>query len=614
MKVRFWGTRGSLPKPGPATLRYGGNTSCVELRSDSGTHIILDCGSGAQDLGQALLKNGGPPSGHILISHTHWDHIKGLPFFAPLFVPGSEWDIYGPRGLYHSLREALAGQMQSTYFPIALQQFGATTRYHDLVEGALRIGEVEIRTRYLNHPALTLGYRLEVEGICIVYACDHEPFARALASGSGEVVGQDRDHADFLADADLVIHDAQYTAAEYAQKVGWGHSTVEYVTHLGRLTGAKRVALTHHDPFRDDDALDRIVAQARIPGGPEVFAAAEGQIIDIEPRKSVALRSRAPESPAVPPRSPGLLAQTILLGLKDPATDGLIADAVEADNVRIVRAGDGGSALRIFAAERPSLVVLEHDPPVMDALELCRAMRAAVGERADPVPLVVVASPKDVPSGHEPAVSDWLVRPFSAVYARTRLQAWLMRTACRWMRAPFPRDEKPRLASLRALGILDTEPEDRFDRITRLAAALFDVPIALVSLVDQDRQWFKSCYGLDSRETSREASFCAHAILGTDVMVVPDTLIDERFADNPSVIGEPRIRFYAGCPLVLPDGSCVGTLCLVDTRPRAFDASRMRLLQDLRDMVRQELCAGPPSRSRRPGAAGAALASSGGAG
>jgi len=226
----------------------------------------------------------------------------------------------------------------------------------------------------------------------------------------------------------------------------------------------------------------------------------------------------------------------------------------------------------------------------------------------------VVASPAAVPSGHEPAVSDWLVRPFSAVYARTRLQAWLMRTACRWMRAPIPRDEKPRLASLRALGILDTEPEDRFDRITRLAAALFDVPIALVSLVDQDRQWFKSCYGLDSRETSREASFCAHAILGTDVMVVPDTLIDERFADNPSVIGEPRIRFYAGCPLILPDGSCVGTLCLVDTRPRVLDATRMRLLQDLRDMVRQELCAGQRSRPRRPGAAATALASSGRAG
>jgi Beta-lactamase superfamily domain len=125
--------------------------------------------------------------GHILISHTHWDHIQGLPFFAPFFVPGNEWNIYGPKGLGQSLREALAGQMQYTYFPITLDQFGATIHYHDLVEGNLNIDDIKISTYYLNHPALTLGYRLEVDGAAVVYSCDHEPYSRTLASGQGEI-------------------------------------------------------------------------------------------------------------------------------------------------------------------------------------------------------------------------------------------------------------------------------------------------------------------------------------------------------------------------------------------------------------------------------------------
>ena len=139
MRIRFWGTRGSIPKPGPDTVRYGGNTSCVEVRTASGVLILLDCGTGAHALGQALLAEPhGPRRGHVLISHTHWDHIQGLPFLAPLFVADFEWDIYGPRGLGPSIRETLAGQMQYTYFPITIEQFAAKVRYHDLAEGASR--------------------------------------------------------------------------------------------------------------------------------------------------------------------------------------------------------------------------------------------------------------------------------------------------------------------------------------------------------------------------------------------------------------------------------------------------------------------------------------------
>jgi len=175
MRVRFWGTRGSIPKPGPAYVRYGGNTSCVEVRTASGVLILLDCGTGAHPLGQALLAEpGAPRHGHVFISHTHWDHIQGLPFLAPLFVSDFEWDIYGPRGLGPSIRETLAGQMQYTYFPIEIEQFAAKVRYHDLVEGSFQIDDVHISAHFMNHPALTLGYRIEADGASVVYATDHE--------------------------------------------------------------------------------------------------------------------------------------------------------------------------------------------------------------------------------------------------------------------------------------------------------------------------------------------------------------------------------------------------------------------------------------------------------
>src|SRR5262249_60259068 len=176
MRLRFWGTRGSLPKPGPTTMRYGGNSPCVEIRTADQQVVVLDCGTGAQELGQALLTSGGGRvRGHLLLTHMHWDHIQGLPFFAPLFAPGNEWDIYGPGSPGQSLQASLEGQMAYPYFPIALQQFGATIRYHTLAERAFQIGSLRVTPRYLNHPALTLGYRLETGRVTVVYATDHEP-------------------------------------------------------------------------------------------------------------------------------------------------------------------------------------------------------------------------------------------------------------------------------------------------------------------------------------------------------------------------------------------------------------------------------------------------------
>jgi phosphoribosyl 1,2-cyclic phosphodiesterase len=294
MRICFWGTRGSIAKPGPTTVKYGGNTSCVEVRSTAGTLVVLDCGTGAHGLGQALLQSGVRPlCGHILISHTHWDHIQGIPFFAPLFETGNEWDIYAPGGVTGNLKETLAAQMQPTYFPVSLEQLGATIRYHDLIEGEFVLGDIRIVSQRLNHPALTLGYRLEADGASVVYATDHEPhsWAPAVAGLPAGMPPQavnsgDRRHADFLAGADMVIHDAQYTEAEYPAQLGWGHSPVERVVDDAMAAGVKRLALFHHDPLREDHALEQIVALARrriaATGSQlEVYAAAEGMDVEL---------------------------------------------------------------------------------------------------------------------------------------------------------------------------------------------------------------------------------------------------------------------------------------------------------------------------------------------
>ena len=146
MQVTFWGTRGSIAKAGPTTVRYGGNTACVSVRTEAGTLLVLDCGTGIHELGQVLTRDGGRVDGHLLIGHTHWDHIQGLPFFAPLFQPGNVWHVYGPRGLDTSIDKTLAGQMQYTYFPVRLLDFGATIEYHNLVEGQFEIDDVTVTT------------------------------------------------------------------------------------------------------------------------------------------------------------------------------------------------------------------------------------------------------------------------------------------------------------------------------------------------------------------------------------------------------------------------------------------------------------------------------------
>jgi len=414
------------------TLRYGGNTSCVEVRGDDSTLIVLDCGTGAHALGQVLV-SGGPHHGHLMIGHTHWDHIQGFPFFAPLFVPGNTWDIYAPEALGRQLEQTLAGQMEYNYFPVTLAQMGATIRFHDIAEGQFAIGDMRVTTQYLNHPALTLGYRLESGGNAVVYSADHEPHApnpAARAEGEPPRHKEDQRHIDFLADADLVIHDSQYTIAEYPQKIGWGHTPAEWAVDYAVAARAKRLALTHHDPLRDDDALDRLVEMCRqrasaAGSGLEIFAAAEGQELRFVEHEA---KTPAAASASQPMRKVG--PHTILVADDDPTIVRLLTLALEQDGFRIVTASDGEAALRLARLEHPDLILLDWQMPRADGMEVTRRLRNDTDPALRDVPLVLITAqsgPENTAAGFAAGVTDYLTKPFRPAHVRARVQAWLLR-------------------------------------------------------------------------------------------------------------------------------------------------------------------------------------------
>jgi ribonuclease BN (tRNA processing enzyme)/DNA-binding response OmpR family regulator len=589
MQVTFYGTRGSIAKPGEPTARYGGNTSCLALRTAAGTQLVIDCGTGAHGLGQALLAEG-VKRGHLLIGHAHWDHIQGMPFFAPLFVPGQEWDVYGPSGLGGSIRSTLAGQMESTYFPVGLEQLGATIHYHNLGETRFQIDDVTVTTRFLNHPALTLAYKIEADGGSVVYACDHEPHSREAASGTTALTGQDAQHAAFIAGADLLIHDTQYTAAEYPNKVNWGHSTYEYAMLVARTAGVGMLAFTHHDPLRTDEQIDALLESARetmLAAGSrcELFAASEGLTIPLASTDGPGAAA-APLAPAPPVTDVSDSMQRALFGISDPDLSALLFEAAATSGIDPLFVADTADARELVRGEHVALAVVEHDPGHRDAFAVAQMIAQTHG--GSRVPVLAIAD-REVPGGEDAGISEWLIRPFSGVYASAKMQAWVMRGKSRWKKASVPDDESKRLLALYSLNLLDTAPEPRFDRITDLARKIFDVPVSLISLVDENRQWFKSCIGIDSAESPRETSFCAHVVYSRKPMVVSDTLDDDRFAENPLVTGTPRVRFYAGAPLILSDGDCIGSLCLIDTRPRDLDEGQISVLEGLRDLVVAEI-------------------------
>mmetsp|Transcript_20378 Transcript_20378/g.28803 ORF Transcript_20378/g.28803 Transcript_20378/m.28803 type:complete len:969 (-) Transcript_20378:403-3309(-) len=822
--LKIWGCRGSIPRSEPNMIRYGGATSCVEFLSAKGTRVILDMGSGSYQLGQEMIQkffggNKGCSGGSILISHTHWDHIQGFPFFVPLFIPTQSWDVYGPRGAAGSIRESLAGQMQYDYFPINLDYLGANINYQDLNEGTFYLGntstkkdgdsnenkeetqsppslstqeknknnatnddpndgddddentkdsstatttttapmycqeinnkkgDVRVSTHYLNHPCLTLGYRVTdtTTNVTVCYITDHEPYDHRMGktgykpSKPRTQPTADDKHVAFIAGADLLLHDAQYTAEQYTQKVTWGHSTVEYVVDVALAAGVKQLGLFHHDPMRTDDQVEELVdlAKERIAAAGStlhVFATHDRQNIHLEshaeknPNDQEGMSKRSSLSSTAADivqsmwlKSEGSMADLLsseeeggaLVG-KDSGnsiptkgsnhggnksmngkiindsgltenhhtTETLLAEendengtaaAPSSDRIMLVFSDSSeakpisqqlqnGHPVDIFntsteaienaVTAKPALITIQKSiDGSISALDLCRKIRSEMGDWGRNVPILMqVASQQGLEDirdvGQEVGVTDWLAKPYSPEYVRTKIRIAMLRTPCRWIKADLPEDESKRLDALRATKLLDTDPEDRFDRITRIASRAFDVPTVLVSLVDEHRQWFKSCQGLCASETHRDQAFCAHAILQEDVFVVPDALKDNRFADNPLVTGAPYVRFYAGVPLKVKNTNCksthgdsksddiskainnipnlkkttngdenengkwrtcqsaspprmrfldntqyhqVGTLCLIDTRPRTLDDEEMQALRDLGALVEQEL-------------------------
>ncbi len=266
MIVRFWGVRGSVAVSGQPFLRTGGNTTCVEVACD-GHRLILDGGTGLAALGRAL---GAPTDATLLFTHVHWDHIQGVPFFGPLYHPGSTIRMCGLRSAWGSLRDALDAQMRPPQFPVGLDAFRARIAFEDVVpDRPFEVGPFRVLPARMDHPDGVVVYRVEAAGRSLVFATDVE---------HGDAL--DPRLLRFAEGADLLIHDAQYTEAEYAGRDGpcrrgWGHSTWHQAVEVGRLTGAARVALFHHDPTRTDDAVAALEARARAHH-PGAFAAREG--------------------------------------------------------------------------------------------------------------------------------------------------------------------------------------------------------------------------------------------------------------------------------------------------------------------------------------------------
>jgi len=439
MRVRFWGTRGSIARPGPATLRYGGNTSCVEVRAADGTLVVLDCGTGAHGLGREL--EAGEEEyrvGHLLISHTHWDHIQGLPFFQPLFTSDNEWQIYAPGGGSADLQASLAGQMSYEYSSITLESLDARVRFHNLTEGAFEVGGVRVTTRFVNHPVLTLAYRLEADGATLVYSTDHEPHSlhpTEAPPGATPVHHEDRRHAQFLEEADFVIHDGQYTLDEFPSKAGWGHSPVERAVDYAILAGAKQLAFTHHDPERDDEAVDRIcqIARERASASeraPEVFAATEGRSIELSGpgvRRPIEPQASALLSDA------GSRASTVLIVDDDPDMLLLLEAALRADGVRVLKASDGESALEVARRDPPALILLDMELPGPGGLELCRILRAGSDLPLRNVPILILTGARlkeaDLVEAFVAGATDYLTKPIKPTLVRSRVRGWLLRTS-----------------------------------------------------------------------------------------------------------------------------------------------------------------------------------------
>lgn len=280
MRLTIWGCRGSVPTPGPDTVRYGGNTSCVEVSLDDGTNLVLDAGTGIRRLGFDLLDRGARRV-HLLLTHLHLDHLEGLRFFAPLWDERVTLDIWGPPSPLLSLRERISRSFSPPLFPIDLREVPARVTFHDVPRQPWTVDGARLLADLVVHPGPTVGFRIETVTSSFAYLPDHEP---ALA---GTIADRSRDWISGAAiadDVDILLHDAQYFEDEYEERIGWGHSSVSDAVAFARAVGARRLILFHHEPRHTDVSLERLEARARsLVGGNEDWPALarEGMVVEL---------------------------------------------------------------------------------------------------------------------------------------------------------------------------------------------------------------------------------------------------------------------------------------------------------------------------------------------
>ena len=279
MKARIWGCRGSCATPGPENVQYGGNTSCVEVRTDSGDVIVLDAGTGLRPFG-VDLQHQDVDEVHLLLSHLHLDHLQGLGFFRALFDEQMTVHIWGPPSPVQSLRDRIALYLSPPLFPVRLADIPANVVFHDAPDTAVTIGSVEVVASAVTHQGPTVGYRITEADRSLTYLPDHEP---SLGVDLTDLDGEWISGYELAADTDVLLHDAQYGDGEYPAHVGWGHSAIAHVVEFARKADVDRLVLFYHDPYHDDDALDGLLVEAQQLMGADasVSMAAEGMEIEI---------------------------------------------------------------------------------------------------------------------------------------------------------------------------------------------------------------------------------------------------------------------------------------------------------------------------------------------